>query len=197
LSIGGWRMSEEGRRNEAGRRKKEEGLDRLARWLARMRVPLGFLCAVAVLWLSQPSPRSLAIGAVIAAVGEMIRIWAAGHLDKGREVTQSGPYRVTRHPLYAGSAIIAAGAAVASARVGVAILIGIYMTITIVSAIRHEEASMRAAFGEEYEAYAESRATPVERPFSFARAMTINKEYKAVAGLAAFAAMLAAKAVWK
>lgn len=164
--------------------------------VARLRVPLGFLCAGVVLWLSQPTPRSLAIGGLIAAVGEIVRIWAAGHLDKGREVTQSGPYRVTRHPLYAGSVIIAGGAAIASARVSVAMLTGAYMAITIVSAIRHEEASMRAAFGDEYDAYAESRARVVERPFSFTRAMSINKEYKAVAGLAAVAAILAAKAVF-
>ena len=79
-------------------------------------------------------------------------------------------------------------------RVVVAALIGAYVAIAIGSAVRHEEASMRAAFGDEYEAYAESRATPVERPFSFTRAIKINKEYKAVAGLAAVAAILAAKA---
>ena len=38
--------------------------------------------------------------------GEALRIWAAGHLEKGREVTASGPYRWTRHPLYLGSTII-------------------------------------------------------------------------------------------
>ena len=67
------------------------------------------------------------------------------------------------------------------------------MTATIVSAIRHEEAGMRASFGDQYDAYAQSRAKPVERPFSLARAMK-NKEHKAVAGLAAVAAILAAKA---
>lgn len=170
-------------------------LDGIAAVFARMRVPLGFIVAAAVLWLSQPNPRSLAIGALVAAIGEALRIWAAGHLDKGREVTQSGPYRMTRHPLYAGSAIIAVGLAIASARGVVAALIAAYVAIAIGSAVRHEEASMRAAFGDEYEAYAESRATPVERPFSFTRAMTINKEYKAVAGLAAVAAILAVKAV--
>jgi protein-S-isoprenylcysteine O-methyltransferase Ste14 len=170
-------------------------LDGIAAAFARLRVPLGFLSAAAVIWLSQPTPRSLAMGALVAAIGEALRIWAAGHLDKGREVTQSGPYRMTRHPLYAGSAIIAAGLAIASARGAVAALIGAYVAIAIGAAIRHEEASMRAAFGDEYDAYAESRATPVERPFSFARAMTINKEYKAVAGLAAVAAILAMKAM--
>ena len=69
------------------------------------------------------------------------------------------------------------------------------MAITIVSAIRHEEASMRAAFGDAYDAYAESRATPVARSFSLSRAMK-NKEYKALAGLVVVAAILAAKAAW-
>jgi protein-S-isoprenylcysteine O-methyltransferase Ste14 len=168
-------------------------LDMVAARLARMRVPLGFFCAGAVLWLARPTPRSLAIGGAIALAGEAIRVWAAGHLEKGREVTQSGPYRLTRHPLYAGSAIIAAGAAVATARAGAMALIAAYMFATIVSAIRHEEAGMRASFGDQYDAYAESRAAPVERPFSLARAMK-NEEYKAIAGLAAVAAILAMKA---
>jgi len=125
-----------------------------------------------------------------------MRIWASGHLEKGREVTQSGPYRLTRHPLYAGSAIIALGATVASARVSAMVLIAVYMAATIVSAIRHEEASMRARFGDQYDAYAQSRATPAERPFSLARAIK-NKEHNAVAGLLAVAAVLAAKAYFR
>ncbi len=136
------------------------------------------------------------MGGAIALLGEMVRIWAAGHLEKGREVTQSGPYRLTRHPLYAGSAIIALGAAVASARLSAMVLIAGYMAATIISAIRHEEASMRASFGDQYDAYAQSRGAPVKRPFSLARAIK-NKEHKSVAGLAAVAAILAAKAYWK
>ena len=158
-----------------------------------MRVPLGFVCMCAILWLARPTLRSLAIGGAIAAAGEVFRIWAAGHLEKGREVTQSGPYRITRHPLYVGSAIIALGAALASARVSAAILIGIYMVVTIVAAVLHEEANMRAAFGDTYDAYAQSRTAPVARSFSLGRVIK-NKEYKAVAGLAAVAAILAAKA---
>ena len=165
----------------------------LAATIARARVPLGFVCAVAVLWLARPTPRSLALGGAIALIGEAIRIWAAGHLEKGREVTQSGPYRITRHPLYVGSAVIALGAAVATAHAGAIGVIVAYMMSTILSAIRHEEAGMRASFGDQYDAYAESRAAPVERPFSFARAKK-NKEHKAVAGIATVAAILWAKA---
>ena len=164
--------------------------------LARARVPLGFACAGAVLWLAQPSVRSLTAGGAIAAAGEMLRFWAAGHLEKGREVTQSGPYRLTRHPLYVGSATIAAGAAVASAAVGAAAVILVYVGATLVSAILHEEANMRAAFGDQYDAYLESRAAPSERAFSLARALK-NKEHRAVLGLLLVAAILAAKAAWK
>ena len=174
----------------------EEGMERGVAAIARSRVPLGFLCAAGVLWFSEPNRQSLVWGGALAILGETLRIWAAGHLEKGHEVTRSGPYRVTRHPLYAGSAIIAAGVAVASAHVGVTLLVAVYMAITVASAIRHEETSMRAAFGDEYDAYAESRARPVERSFSLSRALK-NKEHKAVAGLVVVASILAVKAALK
>ena len=167
---------------------------RLETWLAQWRVPLGFFCAGAVLYLARPTARSLAAGGVVAIAGELIRVWAAGHLDKGREVTQSGPYRFTRHPLYVGSAIVASGAAIASAHSGAAAIIAAYMGATLVAAIRHEEANMRDAFGDNYVEYVQSRRTPGERAFDFNRAMRINKEYKAVAGLAGVAVILTIKA---
>jgi protein-S-isoprenylcysteine O-methyltransferase Ste14 len=163
------------------------------RVLAKWRVPLGFLCGVVVLWMARPTFLSVAIGGAVAAVGEMLRIWAAGHLEKGSEVTRSGPYRFTRHPLYLGSAIVGAGAAVAAQRLSVAALTAGYLGLTILSAIRTEEARMRASFGDQYDAYLQSRAKPVDRRFSLDRAIR-NKEYRAVAGLAAVAGLLAVKA---
>lgn len=164
--------------------------------LARARVPLGFVCAGAVLWLAQPSPTSLMIGGALAAAGEVLRFWAAGHLEKGREVTQSGPYRLTRHPLYAGSAIIAVGAAIASGHASAASLIVVYVGVTLVSAILHEEENMRAAFGDQYDAYLESRGARMDRAFSLPRALK-NKEHRTVFGLLLVAAILAVKAGWK
>lgn len=165
----------------------------LAERVARWRVPLGFFCGGAVLYLAHPTPQALAIGGAVAVAGELIRLWAAGHLDKGREVTQSGPYRFTRHPLYVGSAIVALGAAVASARISTALVITCYMAITILAAVRHEEANMRARFGDGYDAYLQSRTPPVTRAFSLHRALNVNKEYRAVGGLIAFVVIMAAK----
>ena len=163
-------------------------------FLARRRVPLGFAAGAAVLWLAHPSPRSLTIGATIAAIGEVMRIWAAGHLEKGREVTMSGPYRLTRHPLYMGSTIIGVGLAIASASVAVAALVGLYLLVTLSAAIATEERHLTEKFGGAYPAYREGRGPAVSRRFSVARAMK-NREYRAVIGLLAVLALLSWKAL--
>ena len=62
---------------------------------------------------SQPAGRSL-WALSLAMAGEALRFWAAGHLNKSREVTASGPYRWIAHPLYVGSSIMGAGLAIAS-----------------------------------------------------------------------------------
>jgi protein-S-isoprenylcysteine O-methyltransferase Ste14 len=161
-------------------------------WLARRRVPLGFLSAAAALWLARPSRRTLAAGAAVALAGEALRIWAAGHLEKGREVTASGPYRFTRHPLYAGSTLIGVGMAIASASVLVAVLAAVYLAVTLSAAIRTEEQHLTQKFGEAYPEYREGRRREGTRTFSLSRAWR-NREYRAVAGLGAALALLALK----
>jgi hypothetical protein len=165
---------------------------RLAEALARKRVPLGFACGAVVLWLARPTAASLLSGIAVAGAGEAFRFWASGHLEKGLEVTRSGPYRLTRHPLYAGSAVIGLGIAIACGRLSVAATIAAYLALTVLPAITTEEATMRRAFGGQYDAYLKSRLEPVDRPFSLSRAVK-NKEHRAVAGLIIFAAILAAK----
>jgi protein-S-isoprenylcysteine O-methyltransferase Ste14 len=149
--------------------------------LARVRVPLGFALGALVLWLAEPTPRMLVAGAVIAVAGELIRIWAAGHLEKGREVTASGPYAWTRHPLYLGSTIIGAGLAIGGGSVVVAAIVLGYLAITLTAAIRTEEAHLTDKFGAAYPAYREGR-TSVERRFTIERAIR-NREYRAALGV--------------
>ena len=151
--------------------------------LARLRVPLGFGCAIVAFWLARPTSTSLVIGAVIATAGELVRIWAAGHIEKGREITRSGPYRYVRHPLYLGSSLMALGFVVAARSIAVGILVGAYMVITLMAAIRTEEASLDRKFEGEYAAYRAGTAAPVARRFSMSRAVA-NREYRAMTGLA-------------
>jgi protein-S-isoprenylcysteine O-methyltransferase Ste14 len=166
----------------------------MTRLLARWRVFLGFVFAAIVVWLATPSPQSLMIGAAIAIVGESIRLWAAGHLEKSKEVTQSGPYRYTRHPLYLGSSLIGIGIAVVSNNQIAAVIVITYMLLTLTAAIRSEEAHLREKFGDAYDAYAEKRAPQVERSFSWRRAID-NREHHTIAGLLTGFAVLALKLV--
>lgn len=165
------------------------------RRLARWRVSLGFLCGGLALWLADPSWTTLAIGGTVALVGEAIRIWAAGHLEKSLEVTASGPYRFVRHPLYLGSSLLGVGFAIASGSVLVAAMAALYLGTTIPAAMRAEEAHLREKFGGAYDAYVARAHRPVARTFSLRRAL-VNREHHTLAGFAAAMAILAAKILW-
>lgn len=166
----------------------------LTRRLARLRVPLGFLCGAIVIWLARPTRTSLIIGVSIAVVGELLRIWAAGHLEKSREVTQSGPYRWFRHPLYVGSAIIGLGLAIAAVHPFVAVLIGVYFAGTTGAAVRTENAFLRTRFGDDYERWRVGESVEVTRRFSLERALR-NREHRSVAGLIVATCLLILKAM--
>ena len=150
--------------------------------LARRRVALGFVVAAAAVVLARPTWRSWTEGFVAAVVGEAIRIWAAGHLEKGREVTTSGPYRWTRHPLYVGSSVIAIGVLLAARSPVLAAVASVYLVATLTAAISAEEAHLREKFGGAYDRYERGHGASTVRAFSFERAMR-NREYRAVIGL--------------
>jgi protein-S-isoprenylcysteine O-methyltransferase Ste14 len=166
--------------------------------LARLRVALGFVFGLLVLVLAQPTATSLMIGMSIATCGEAIRVWAAGHLRKSREVTVSGPYRWVAHPLYVGSSVMGVGLAIASASVLVAALVALYLVATLTAAIKSEEAFLRRTFGDQYDLYRRGvvakrrQARASARRFSLAQAIA-NREYRAVIGFMIALLLL----VWK
>lgn len=165
--------------------------------VARRRVSLGFVCGGLALWFARPTWRSLALGGVVALVGEGVRLWAAGHLEKGLEVTRSGPYRWVRHPLYLGSAILAVGIAIAAADPLVAGLVAVYIGVALTVAMRQEDAGLARRFGDQYRRYRDGSATDPARSFSLRRALSTNREHRGFVGLAVAAGLLALKAWWR
>lgn len=79
---------------------------------------LGALCVA----LAEPTPGRLAAGGLVVALGAGLRAWGAGHLVKTERLVCSGPYAHLRHPLYAGTLLVAVGLGVAAGPWGIALV---------------------------------------------------------------------------
>ena len=122
-------------------------------WM-RWRVRLGYPVAIVFLVLARPIPQSILIGGIVAAFGLLIRAAAAGHLHKDEQLATTGPYSVTRNPLYLGSAILAAGFMIAGFSWWAGLIVALYFAVFYTAVIRNEEADLRKRFGAEFDAYA-------------------------------------------
>ena len=60
------------------------GVHSWKKFAQKTRVPVGTILGIIFLLLMHPSIRSLWIGGAISLVGACLRIWAAGHIEKGR-----------------------------------------------------------------------------------------------------------------
>ena len=72
------------------------------------RVPL-FIGAFLLVIFAKPQFPGILIGMILIFLGEGIRIWAAGHLQKNEVLTVKGPYAFVKNPLYIGSIFLTAG----------------------------------------------------------------------------------------
>ncbi len=72
------------------------------------KIPL-FIGAILLVIFARPQMPGIVIGLILILIGEAVRIWAAGHLQKNEVLTVSGPYSYVKNPLYIGSILITAG----------------------------------------------------------------------------------------
>ncbi len=83
--------------------------DRRMSWQRKARrIPL-FIGALVLIIFAKPQFPGILIGMILIFLGEVIRIWAAGHLQKNERMTVTGPYAHVKNPLYIGSIFITAG----------------------------------------------------------------------------------------
>lgn len=134
----------------------------VAAFLARYRVRFGYPLAIAVLWFARPTPRSIFYGTIAGLAGLLLRGLAAGHLDKQKVLTVSGPYAFTRNPLYLGSALLASGAAIATHSWLSTTVLGAYFALFYSVVMRREEQELRLHHGAAFDEYA--RAVPLFFP---------------------------------
>ena len=143
----------------------------------RIRVPAGLAFGTLLFVFAQPRPDLYWLGMPVAALGAGIRLWASGHLDKWRGLARTGPYRLTRNPLYLGSFLAGLGFTLAAAELWLllAYLVlfpGIYWPVML-----REEREMLSHYGDDYAEYAAGvpRFWPVRFPDPFAAAETATR----------------------
>jgi len=173
--------------------------EKFADFLYRWRVRSGTLSLVIILALARPSVRSLAAGLAVALAGLAVRMWAAGHLRKEKELTISGPYQYTRNPLYLGNMIIGAGVGITARSLPVAGILVAYFLLFYPVINMKEKNRMARLFPEAYRSY--RSLVPLFLPrirkpgaggngaFHWALYRK-NKEFRAAAGTAAFWVLL-------
>lgn len=120
----------------------------------RWRVRAGYPVAVLFWIFARPSYRSILVGGIITAFGLVIRAISAGHLQKDRELAISGPYALTRNPLYLGSSLLAAGFAIAGGSWADGALVIAYFAVFYYAVMRNEESDLRRRFGVTFDEYA-------------------------------------------
>ena len=102
------------------------------------------------------------IGFVIAAIGQLWRIYAAGVIYKNRKLASTGAYSLVRHPLYLGNFLILAGFTVACANWFVVAVVAFFFLFYYPAAIRYEDNKLEGIFGDDWRAW--SRDIPAMFP---------------------------------
>jgi STE24 endopeptidase len=165
---------------------------------SRYRVPAGWLLGALVLVLARPTPRSLLLGLPLALLGEAVRVWASGHIEKTERLATGGPYAHSRNPLYVGSVLIALGVAAACASPWVVLATAAYFFAFYPSVMREEAAFLARKFPEEHAAWAAAvplfwpRPTPAgprASRFDWSR-VGRNREWRTAAALPLVAGLL-------
>jgi len=108
------------------------------------------LFVLLVSWLGDTNLTLLYAGAAVAAVGELIRMWASGHVKKNKELATNGPYAYVRHPLYVGNILILVGYSVASNMWWSFVLMACLLWFYYPPAISYEDNKLKKIFGEQW-----------------------------------------------
>lgn len=159
----------------------------------KMRLLLAWGSIPILLLCSHMNVRSFQWGTVLVVIGELIRFWALGFVEKkGQKLAMSGPYAFVRNPLYVGNFFLGLGVAVIVWNWIIMVLffagfLGIYT-----GTIRGEEKHLQGMFGQSYEEYCKNvpsflpRLTPYAAPtqdsFLWSRIVK-HHEYITVAGI--------------
>jgi protein-S-isoprenylcysteine O-methyltransferase Ste14 len=177
----------------------------------KKRILVSQFVAAAVIVLARPASWKLfAAGCCVMALGQLIRVLASSAIVKSRTLTVAGPYSAVRNPLYLGTAVMVLGLLIAlsnpqaPARTSLAWLVTVISFSAIYAVqIKAEEEFLLSVYGREFELYrarvnailprASALAGFFDRSAYSMRVFRKNKEWRGFMGMAAAAAVVAAR----
>ena len=194
--------------------KNPTGLAKLGRKLVRERLDIFLPFAIIAIFCPWGETEGyehilIPVGAVLSLAGLYFRAWSmkfcgkAGASEDGvKKLTDTGPYRICRNPLYVANIFIVTGLLVISEVLWIIPAFLVYAWVRYNSIIRREEGALILQFGEEYEEY--SRRVPRWRPrlvLPFDRprrgwGVVLQREAAEIACCAAGAVVLITKDLW-
>lgn len=133
-------------------------LDQAAIFRLRGLLPLPVVL-IMVAW-AEPTPTSFLYGGVVAVLGAVVRLWAAGYIKEYRSfeaqadlLVTAGPYAHVRNPLYWGNFLIGIGfCVIANWWLAYPLFLALYAYMYS-AVVAYEECHLAARFGAAYQRY--------------------------------------------
>jgi len=125
-------------------------------WIKKHRTRISGVFGILCLVVAEPSHSSLLYGFILIVAGESLRIWSSGHIHKNQILTVTGPYSLSRNPLYVGSFILGTGFIIAMGVIWLAVVSLFFFVSVYWFTIRWEEDKLARAFPDGWEAYKKS-----------------------------------------
>jgi len=167
-----------------------------------------WLLVLPFLWFSAPTTTWWLAGAVLAAVGLVIRAWAAGTIRKDADLTTSGPYAYSRNPLYVGSFFVGLGVTGAGGHWVWPLVFLVFYVVVYGRTLAFEDEVLTELFGDQFIEYKENVPAVIPRLTAYqperaaaAGGFSVSQyrrhnEWEALLGAAAAFAFLATKGMW-
>lgn len=102
---------------------------------------------------ARPTFLSICIALPVVLAGEVIRTWSSGHIEKNDRLAVTGPYRLTRNPLYFGNFVLGLGFVLMS---GVPLLLFFFIPLFFFiynATITQEEIFLAQRYGGQFQVY--------------------------------------------
>jgi protein-S-isoprenylcysteine O-methyltransferase Ste14 len=132
------------------------GILRDLRYSEFFRQTIGLLLMPVMALLSSPNLTGFMVGAALALIGTIVRVYASGFIIKNKQLATDGPYSLVRHPLYTGNLLLLIGFTFASGQWWALIVSAGFWWFYYPAAIEYEDRKLRGIFGGEWEQWSQS-----------------------------------------